>query len=68
MADLGQYRESSEFRKTEELARAALALQELRYLAWMALKAFDSHAALDSPMEAIRAALPTSQNQSRRDV
>lgn len=63
---MGQYGGSPEFRKTEELARAAFALQELRYLAWTALKAFDGvslrkaqHAALDGPMEAMRAALPT---------
>ena len=58
--------ENERFRKTEELAKAAFALQELRYLAWTALKAFDvvsqskaQHAALDGPMEAMRAALPT---------
>ena len=58
--------ESERFRKTEELAKTALALQELRYLAWTALKAFDGvslrkaqHAALDGPMEAMRAVLPT---------
>ena len=51
--------------KVAELARAAFALQELRYLAWTALKAYDAvsfrkaqHAALDGPMEAMRAALP----------
>lgn len=65
MSDLGRYVDSPEFRKTEELAKAAFALQELRYLAWQALKAFDNvslrkaqHAALDGPMEAMRAALP----------
>lgn len=50
---------------TERLAKAAFALQELRYHAWMALKAYDAvslrkaqRAALDGPMEAIRSALP----------
>ena len=34
--------ESERFQKTEELAQAAFALQELRYLAWEALKAWDN--------------------------
>jgi hypothetical protein len=62
---MSEYSRSSEFRKTEELAKAAMALAELRYLAWTALKAFDNvsfrkaqHAALDGPMEAMRRVLP----------
>jgi hypothetical protein len=65
--------ESERFQKTEELAQSAFALQELRYLAWTALKAYDrvvlrkaQHAALDGPMEAMRAVLPleTPTNQT----
>ncbi len=63
---VSQYGESSEFRKTEELARAAFALQELRYRAWTALKHWDNmvlrKAQRTGPtaaaMEAMRAALP----------
>lgn len=72
MPDLSgsQYRESSEFRKTEELAQAAFALQELRYLAWTALKGWDAmslrKAQRTGPtaaaMEALRVALPTEEN------
>ncbi len=64
---MGQYGDSAEFRKTEELARAAFALQELRYLAWTALKQWDAMVlrkaqrtgATTAAMEAMRAALPT---------
>ncbi len=56
-----------DFDKTAELARAAFALQELRYLAWTALKAWDNmslrKAQQNGPtgvaMEALRANLPT---------
>jgi hypothetical protein len=53
--------ESERFQKTEELARAASALQELRYLAWTALKVWDSKSriGMTSSMEAMRAVLPT---------
>lgn len=52
--------------KVAELARAAFALQELRYLAWTALKAWDNMSlrraqqtgTTGAAMEAMRAALP----------
>jgi predicted transcriptional regulator len=56
-----------EMELTDRLAEVAVALQELRYHVWVAIRAYDrvslrkaQHRALDGPMEALRMGLPVS--------